>query len=58
MRYILATLAFYVANPGLHSFSKSDKRTQDAVKSLESRGFLRVFWNTNQATYTGKITAW
>lgn len=57
MEYILATLAFYVANPGLHSFSKTDFHTRRAIMALESRGYLRVFWDTNQATYTGKITA-
>lgn len=54
MKYILSTLAFYAKYQGLHSFSKTDKRTQQAIKSLEKQGYLKVNWPTFQAEHTGK----
>ncbi len=56
MKNILSTLAFYASNPGLHSFSKTDRTTKKAIKSLEKRGFLKVN-EFNQAEFTGKVFA-
>jgi hypothetical protein len=50
----LATLAFFAAYPGLHSFHKD---TSPQVKSLERKGFLKVSWETMQAEFTGKFFA-
>jgi hypothetical protein len=50
----LATLAFFATYPGIHSFHK-DNTPQ--IKSLESKGFLKVSWKTMQAEFTGKVFA-
>ncbi len=55
MKHILATLAFYSAHAGLHSFSKTCRATRNAVKALERRGYLKVHWQFNQAEFTGKV---
>ncbi len=55
MKNILATLAFFVKHHGLHSFANWDKGTDNAIKSLEKRNYLKVDWNTKQAEYTGKV---
>lgn len=54
MKHILNTLAFYAVHPGLQSFSRTDRATRRAVKSLEKTGHLRVSWETNQAELTNK----
>ena len=49
----LATLAFYAANPGWHSFNPEMK---PQIKSLVAKGFLKVN-EFNQARFTGKVFA-
>jgi hypothetical protein len=56
MKHILVTLAFFASNEGLHSFAKN-KQTLNAVKSLEKRRYLKVYWDTFQAEFTGKVFA-
>lgn len=55
MQHILATLAFYVKYPTWHSFSSKCKSTQNAIKSLEKRGYLEVDYKLRMAKYTGKV---
>jgi hypothetical protein len=52
MKHILNTLAFYAANSGLHSFSKTHRPTRRAIKALEKRQMLHVSWETSQAEFT------
>jgi hypothetical protein len=54
MKNILATLAFYVNNPGWHTYSKHDRSTINAIKSLVHSGYL-ITTEFNQAKWTGKI---
>jgi hypothetical protein len=49
----LATLAFYTANAGWHTFHKD---TKPQVKRLVELGFLEVN-EFNQARFTGKMFA-
>lgn len=57
MKNILVTLAFYVKYSKENepqSFTRKDRGTKNAIKSLEKRGFLKVDWKLNQAYFTGK----
>ena len=54
MKHILATLAFYASNPGLHSYSKTHRSTIKAVATLARRGYLTVYRDSHQARFTGK----
>lgn len=55
MKNILSTLAFFIKYPGLKSFANWDRGTDQAVKSLEKRNYLKVNWETKQAEYTGLV---
>ena len=54
MKHILVTLTFYVKYPGWNSYSKTDRSTKNAIKSLVKRGYLKTN-EFQQAIYTGKI---
>ena len=57
MNWVIPALAFYVhlGKNRLHTFAKLDRRISRAVKSLENRGYLKVDWETSQASWTGKL---
>ena len=57
MKHVLATLSFFSKYQGLHGFNRRSRSTVRAIKSLEKQGYLRVFWDTDQAAHTGKVFA-
>ncbi len=54
--YLVATMAFYAKYQGWQSFNPKNKITVKCVKRLESKGFLELSLDTNQARHTGKTS--
>ena len=47
---VLSTIFFL----GALTISDAEVKPVGIVKSLENRGFLKVYWESKQAEYTGK----